>query len=360
MNNKTAYFIIGVLIIGALIFREQPPPLRTVLYKSHIISLLGGGNIEALRTSDCGKDKELTKALKKYDPEILFSDSKTLAMINREKAFVWSDEKFEWLEVGKLPAAEETPLDIVMSNNKIFVIYPSKILEPSGNKAYIMPDQIKLTSSGKGALTAVHAGADKLWLSALSGKGGGHLLILDIKSGKWNQILHIDRYINSFAEDVRGIVWVVWVRSNFADGVNLDADTVLSSLSSNGYPLEYNGFLQGHYIQAIAYNKYDSHLYGISRNDLVRFNPGSVDTIAGMGEMRFIKDAAAGVLPAIDDLLIVDRAKFVIPHKIDGLFLYEKGKIRKIEESKSTAYWFKIKWARLSRIFGRLREKVWT
>ncbi len=58
MNNKIAYFIIGALIIGAFIFRAQPPPARTVLYKSHIISLLWDGNIEALRASDCGKDRD--------------------------------------------------------------------------------------------------------------------------------------------------------------------------------------------------------------------------------------------------------------------------------------------------------------
>lgn len=361
MKNKKAYFIIGVLIIGALIFREQPPPLRTVLYKSHIISLLRDGNIEALRTSNWKKDKQFSKALQQYNPEFLFSDSKTLAMINKEKAFMWSDKKVEWVEIGKLPHTEETTLDILMSDNRLFVIYPSKIVEPLSNRTYTIPDlwSLSKTEINRFRLLSVYAGKNELWFGTGYGKKGGDLLILNIESGNWNQIHHIDRCINSFTEDESGTIWVVWVKNNLKDG-HMEADSVLSSLSSDGMPKGYNGFMQDRYMQAIAYNKYDSLIYGVDRNRVVRFKSNIVEAIADLGNIRYFRDDhdATGVLPAIDDLLIVDKDKFVIPHKINGLFLYESGKIRKLEESKSTAYWLKTGWAKFSRLFGRLKEKV--
>lgn len=357
MNNKIAYFIIGGFIIGALIFREQPPPIKTVLYNDYIISLLSDGNVEAIRTSNWKKDKRFSKALQQYNPKFLSSDSKTLAMITKEKAFVWSDEKSGWTEIGRLPRTEEVILYSLILRNRFFVIYPTRIVELPSNRVFEIPDSFKLSQLLKDSLMAVHAAKDKLWFGTLRGKMGGELLGLDIESGEWNQIQHIDRYINSFTEDDRGTMWVVWVRSNLSDG-NLDADTVLSNLSSDGIPRGYNGFLQNHFIQAIAYNKYDGNLYGINRNRIIRLGSDSVETIADMGNLHYFKDVyeKAGVFSAINELLIVDKDIFVIPHRIDGLFLCEKGNIRKIEESKSIAYGFKTRWANLNRLYWKLEE----
>lgn len=350
ISNKIAYFLIGSLIIVALATRVQPPPVKTMLYKGYVISLLSDGNIEALHTSDWKKDRKFSKALQQFEPEFLFSNSKTLAMINKEKSFTWSDEKFQWIEIGKLPHTEEPVLDGLVLNKRLFVIYPSEVVEPSGNRTYKIPiDHFPLR--------AAYAGKDKLWFGTGYGKAGGHLLILDIQSGEWNQIRHIDRYINSFTEDGSGTVWVVWVRNNLFDG-KLDADSVLSSLSSDGIPRGYNGFLKDRYIQSIAFNKYDNHIYGIDRNYVVRFKPDITETIADLGNIRYLRDYydEAGIIPAINDLLIVGRETFVIPHRIDGLFLCEKGNIRKIEESKSTAYGFKTRQAKLNRIYRKLKE----
>jgi hypothetical protein len=338
-----------------IICREQPPPVKTVVYKDHVMSILKDNSIEAISLSKWELNRRFTTALQKEDPEHLFSDTKTLAMVNRKGAYIWSDDEVCWKEAAKLLSTGNDIndiLEIVLFDQRPFLVYPTKVVDLSKNRIYDVPT-LKWLKTKNLSLQAIHINKNKLWFGTGFGEWGGHLLILDIDNGQWIQAYNPFFYVNSITGDNDETIWVAWAMSHFIENSKLIPITSQDKKAV---------FLKNSYIQVISHDKYDGHIHGIDRNYLVRYNNGILEQLADLGEMRYVRNKyAIGVLPAIDDLLIVDKDVFLIPHKIEGLFLYEKGVIKKLQESKSTAYWFIARYNELKEQYKilRLRIELW-
>jgi Two component regulator propeller len=327
--------IVGFFFVGP---REQPPPLQSIIYRGHVISILQGNRIEALHISGWNLDKKLTSALQKDDPEYLYADSEHLAMVNNRGIYVWIDKELKWNKIEPLPKSKEKILDFFVINRDFFLVYPTKVMNLvfliKAEKEYYVPE-LEGQDKDLRSLQAVHVSKKKIWFGTGSGEWGGHLLTLDLETGEWQQIYSPSLYVNAITEDSDGTIWVAWAMSHFL---------TTSALSSYPTPPKKPVFWQGHYLQVIAYNKYDNHLYGVDRNNIVRIEGDSIEKVADLGEIRYIRGYySMGIYPLIEDMLIVDKDVFLIPHKWDGLFLYEKGGVRKIQESKSTVYWLKVR-----------------
>lgn len=350
---QTVIIFIAICIPAVFIIcREQPPPVKTVIYKDHVISLLKDNSIEAISLSKWELNRRFTSALQKEDPEHLFSDTKTLAMVNRKGAYIWSDDEFCWKEAAKLLSTGNDILAFLLLDQRPFLVYPTKLVDLSKKRTYDVPT-LKWLKTKYLSLQAIYINKNKLWLGTGFGEWGGHLLVLDIDNGQWIQAYNPFFYINSIIGENDGTIWIAWAMSHFIENSKIIPITNQDKKAA---------FLKDSYLQVISYNKYDGRIYGIDRNYLVRYNNGILEQVADLGEMRYVRNKyAVGVLPAIDDLLIVDKDVFLIPHKIEGLFLYEKGGLKKLQESKSTAYWFIARYNELKEQYKilRLRIELW-
>jgi hypothetical protein len=351
IRNIIFLFLAIAILTSFLVLREQPPPVKTVLYKDHAISILKNNHIEALNISDWKLDKKFTSALQRRNPRFLFSDSKNLTMINKDGAYIWSDKEFGWKNMAKLPISKkEDILDIFLCGQRIFIVCPTKIRDLSENRDYNLPEMRGLIKVKRLRLQAVYVGKGKVWLGTGYGEWGGHLLILDVITGKWRQFYNPLLYVNSIAEDKDETIWVAWAMSHFI---------AYTSLMPIGKAYKESAYFKDHYLQVIAYNKYDDTLCGLDENHLIRFKDGKLEQVYDLDNMRYLRDEyAVGVIPYIDDLLIVGKDIFLIPHKKDGLFLYERGHLRKLEESKSTAYWFTARYEELKEEYDNLKFRI--
>jgi hypothetical protein len=359
-SDKTQIGCLLIIIAFVLFYftcREQPPPLKAVLYKGYAISILFDDRVEALRTTDWRLDKKFSSALQKYNPRFLYADSNYLAMVNKESAYIWSDDEFRWQKTADLPWRSIYVHDIVLLNDHFVVIYPREIIDLSSGRSYKIPIRHGFAWPIRSRLQAVHAGKDKLWFGTGKGEWGGCLLSLDIEKDKWQRVCSQLLYVNSLTGDKVGNAWVAWAMNHFDAYTAVTTTNCVKEIRCKGE------FWRDHYLQVIAYNKFDDGLYGIDENILVRIDGERFVQLADLGKLRYKNNPyAIGVLPNIDNLLIVRKDTFLIPHKRDGLFLYEKGNVRKLEKSKSNAYWLylRLRWVIKFYKIGKYKIKRWT
>ncbi|MEW6571936.1 MAG: hypothetical protein AB1390_12340 [Nitrospirota bacterium] len=63
-----------------------------------------------------------------------------------------------------------------------------------------------------------------------------------------------------------------------------------TSLMPIGKADKTSAYFKDHYLQVIAYNRYDGFLYGIDENHLVRFKDGMLEQVYDLGEMTYKRD----------------------------------------------------------------------
>lgn len=110
-----------------IVLREQPPPIKTVLYKDYAISILKNNHIEALNISDWKIGYEIHVSSSEKKPEIF----------------------------------------------------------------------------------------SKVWFGTGYEEWGGHLLTLDLASGKWSEFYSPLQYVNSITKDNKETIWIAWAMSHF-------------------------------------------------------------------------------------------------------------------------------------------------
>jgi hypothetical protein len=330
-----------------------------VLHEDKLIHLDESGRVRAWRLADGSFDAATTARLSRDDLTRLASDGEQLWALGASRVHRWSSQDQGWKTAAGFDQKRQPVKGFALAGGVPLLVLATGVVNPVTKRRYATPgdDALELMKmdaqfwvgpdtdgserrlfperynprridfSPLSRTVAVLGTQSQLWIGTSGGEWGGSLRGLDPATGRWAEYGDSLHYVTGMTQDGSGDVIVSWSMSHF------DADTMIrrhgpDAVASQDYPE-----LDEKYYQTVAFNPFDSTLYGVEQRDIVTISEGMPTRIAELEGRVFGKEAMAlGVAPGIGSLLPFAPGSLIVVPKIGMPWLLSDGKLTRLTE----------------------------
>jgi hypothetical protein len=292
------------------------------VYDDSLLCLYTNGSIVAwdLKSGRYAKDTSARFARDKL--QAIAAHGSKLWAVDGKTVFLWSAMNLKWEKYATFDAGEEWPVAITPIGDKPYIVFPSKLIDPTREK-----DGVFKVPAGKAPwdkpplrILATHYTDSMVWIGTGYGEWGGTLLGFDPMTGKWVVLHRGGGYATGITHSAKDEVTVSWSMSHFRADTQIITHKADATVKTE-YPL-----LGQKYYQCITYSKQDDLLYGIEQSDIVTIKDGNPTKVATLAERLYEREPKAiGVAPGIASLISAGpKTLIVIPKQ--GLPWLMRGK----------------------------------
>jgi hypothetical protein len=322
LNNITLIFLLGI----ATSAQSQQPTSKPIwdaeIFDGHLVCELTDSTLLVWDLPSGEPNRALAAALSKQPIARLASDGQSLWAVDDHNLYLWKSAARRW------ERSNATPRDkleaFVLVDGAPALVYAKHVVLPTLKKSFDVPSsREKRAFLFFNVLTALGE-KDVLWLGTGQGEWGGHLLTLDIRSGRWNIYYDPLHYATGIAR-ASDSHYVSWSMSHFL------ANTVIRTHGANTDTITSFPELKGKYYQRIVYSEFDRQLYGIEQTSLVSIDNGQPTVLADLGQLAYEPtNYAIGIAPSIVALFSIGPRSLIVVHDQSLPFLYSDGTVRQL------------------------------
>lgn len=310
-KHKIFLLILSWLLFGANISATKAEPniyVDAVLYGDKLISITDQGNVVSWNIKLVSFDSKLSASMSSISVDYIGTSGSSLWCISRNEVFKWDESNNSWISFFKLDDKEVKPIEIAVIEDTPYIIFPQKvekIISQKKKQSFKVPNlkgQLKINYLRLLDMAVFDHG---IWFGTGQGEWGGHLVHLDIDSGKWTSYYDGLHYATGIAPVDSKSSFVSWSMSHFM------ASTLIRVHGANAKPRHSFNELDSQYFQKIAFDNRTKTLYGVEQNQLVKIENGTPIVLADLGEARYDAEPnAIGVSPGV--LTIIPNANGVV------------------------------------------------
>jgi hypothetical protein len=276
----TAFAHLFATVPGPVPVGAPPEPRVTVqsgvVFDGMLVCLNSDGTVGAweLKTEKYAKDAATRFARKGLLH--LAADDKKLWAADEKTVYLWSARKREWEKHTDFDAGNETLLALTPARGRPFLVFHSKVIEPTREKdgTFKFPKDLGALPGSRLSISATHGTDKMLWLGTDYGEWGGTLIGFDPETGKWIKS-RVRNGVTSITEGGVDEVVVSWYTAHL--GVRATGIQVFKpdATEKRDHPT-----LKDHCYYGLAYNRHDKTLTGMERQELVAIKDGKPTKIA--------------------------------------------------------------------------------
>lgn len=295
---------------------EEQPVRQAVKLGDSVVCLYEGGKFGVWETKGGRFDPDLSDALSKRKVSHLASDGKRMWAVEGSRLFAWSLRPKAWEQVAEFDAGGEEIAGVAIVGGTPLLVPPTRVLSPTDRRTFGVPPLKGQLDLKRLHVLALQPTDRVLWIGTGQGEWGGHLVGLDLRTGKWVQFYDSLHYVTGITLGPEDEPIVSWSMSHF------DADTLIRVHKPDATPGISHPELEGKYYQRIAYSPFDETLYGVENRSLVSISGGKPETLAELDAPVFERaPLAIGVAPGVIALIpVAPRTLVVVPTR-PGPFL---------------------------------------
>lgn len=311
-------------LLGAAPGQEvEPGVIGGALLGNSLVVLFDDGSLAAWSMPSGEEDAQLAHALGVRKFSKMASSGDELWGVDGEAIFRWNSNDRQWVEEAPQYGDDLEALAVV--GQDLMQVYPRTIVGTRSGRKYRVPKlggQLKIDYL---RVLALHSQGEVLWIGTGQGEWGGHLVDLNTRTGEWNSYYDPLHYVTGITSSTDDAVLVSWSMSHFY------ASTLIRAHASDTEVVQEFEELKDRYYQRISFSPYESRLYGIERNSLVKIDSGVPAELADLGQLRYDSmPDAIGVAPAIVAVLPVDAGTVVILHRHSAPMLFRRGQLERL------------------------------
>ena len=200
------------------------------------------------------------------------------------------------------------------------LIFRSQVLSPTLRRSFVVPQLEGRLGPGELRVRAVMTTDRCLWIGTGQGEWGGHLLGLNIRTGRWVKFSDSLHYVTGIARGPHDIPIVSWSMSHFGENTLIRIHKNDSSVATS-YPE-----LSNKYYHALTYDFSAKKLYGFERDSIVSISEGKPTPVA-RAEFEIFKrePRAIGVSSSIIAIFaIAPETLLIVPNRLPPRMLRGK------------------------------------
>jgi hypothetical protein len=287
---------------------EQAP--AAALYKGELIYLDQHRRFRVWGLEEGEFDQGKSSRLAHAGMTRLASNGAGLWATDKSSLYSWSPGENTWNRICGLGGDGEELEALVVVESAPLLVFPRKVESPTAGRTYKVPKlkgQLDLNS----LRVIAHLATDTmLWMGTGQGEWGGHLVGLNLKTGKWVQHYDELHYVTGITQASHEELIVSWAMSHFGASTRIRVHK-LDSTPKVAYPT-----LESKYYQRVVYSTFDKTLYGIEDIYVVSIKDGKPSKIAGLAGQLFEREPMAiGVSPGISALVpIAAKTLIIVPN----------------------------------------------
>jgi hypothetical protein len=275
---------------------EQAP--AAAIYKGELIYLDERRRFRVWGLEDGKYDDATSSRLARIGMTRLASNDARLWATDKSSLYSWSPGENNWNRICGLGGDGEKLEALVVAEGAPLLVFPRRVESPTAGRTFKVPKlmgELELDS----LRVLAHLAADTmLWIGTGQGEWGGHLLGLNLKTGKWVQNYDALHYVTGITQASEEELIVSWSMSHFG------ANTLIRVHRLDSTPRVTYPILESKYYQRVVYSPFDRTLYGIENIDVVSIKDGKPSQIARLAGQLFEREPMAiGVSPGVSALI---------------------------------------------------------
>ena len=200
---------------------EEPSIREAVKVGDSVVCLYVGGSFGVWETKGGRFDPDLSAALSKQKVSHLASDGRRMWAVEGARLLAWSPQPKAWEQVAEFDAGGEELAGVAVSGGTPLLVFPTRVVSPTDRRTFEVPllkGQLELKRLHVLALQPTER---SLWIGTGQGEWGGHLVGIDLRTGKWVQFYDSLHYVTGITLGPEDGPIVSWSMSHF------DADTLI-------------------------------------------------------------------------------------------------------------------------------------
>ena len=292
-------------------------------YGESVVCLSGDGRFSAWNAVSGDFQPGLSAELSKSKVARVGSNGRRIWGVREGRLLEWSSGTRTWQDLARFDGGGEELVAIAVIGETPLLIFPTRVVSPTEGRVFEVPRlQGQFTDLRELRVLAVQPTDRFLWVGTGYGEWGGHLVGLDVRTGRWVQFHDALHYVTGIARGPKGELIVSWSMSHFG------ANTLIRVHKPDATPETSYPGLEGHYFQRVASSPFDTKLYGLDGDAVVTFTDGKPTTVARLDVPVFEREPRAiGVAPGILALFpSAPDTLIVVPNRSAPLML-SRGKL---------------------------------
>jgi len=238
-------------------------------YEDSVVCLNRGGGFLVWDARSGEYDPKLSEAFSKGSVIRVASDGRRTWGVGGKSLFEWSKVTNTWEPAARVEAGVGELAGIAVVGGTPLLLFPTRVLSPTEGRVFEVPQlQGQFDNLKKLRVTALQTTDRVLWVGTGQGEWGGHLVGLDVRTGRWVQCYDALHYVTGITVGAKGEVTVSWSMSHFG------ADTLIRIHRPDATPEISYPKLRDRYYQRVAYSPFDKALYGVEGQSVVAISKG--------------------------------------------------------------------------------------